>query len=301
VASRNLSVYLQHPLNSTLFRWYPPVVSRFYLRQLGRVYFSRFPEQRKRYVDPMKKTLRSSAKAADCYRHLEDTVIQGVLDHYFEKLLMAYWGLGRLRGFLTKQVKFVHTDLLRSALDEGRGVILTTAHFGAVEFLPASLALRDFPVTMVVKYKTAKLKRTLENIARILRVELVDAEEEGVMRKALSALRRGRIFITELDEFKHWKPSEEKVMNFMGKRVRLDRAVELIQRRTEAPVLMGLMERVSSRRYQLIFEQPEEHFPAPTGLGHDAQLLKKLEHYIYDYPAHWYNWKDLSHLEQLAH
>jgi len=284
-----------------MFRWYPPVVSRFYLRQLGRVYFSRFPEQRDRYIDPMKKTLRSSAKFSGYRCRLESDVIQGVIDHYFEKLLMAYWGLERVRRFLMSQVSLVHEDLLRSALNEGRGVILTTGHFGAVEFLPASLALRNFPVTMVVKYKTAKLKRTLECIARILRVELVDAEEEGVMRKALSALRRGRIFITELDEFKLWKPSDSKVMNFMGQRVRLDRAVELIQRRTDAPVLLGLVERVASRRYQLIFEQPEEHFHAPTGLGPDAQLLKKLEHYIYDYPAHWYNWKDLSHLEQLAH
>ena len=43
---------------------------------------------------------------------------------------------------------------------------------------------------------------------------------------------------------------------------------------------------------------PAEHHAAPTGLGPDAQLLKRLEHYIYDHPDHWYIWKELRHLEQ---
>ena len=41
-----------------------------------------------------------------------------------------------------------------------------------------------------------------------------------------------------------WKPTAHKVMNFFGRRVPLDRGVELLHRRTGAPVLLGLMERV---------------------------------------------------------
>ena len=120
------------------------------------------------------------------------------------------------------------------------------------------------------------------------------------MPRALSSLRQGRIFIFELDEIKHWKPTTSKVMTFFGHRIRLDRTAEIIQGRTGAPLLLGLMERIGGRRYQLVFESPREHVPAPTGLGPDAQLLKRLEHYIYTYPEHWYLWKDLSHLEKLA-
>ena len=95
-----------------------------------------------------------------------------------------------------------------------------------------------------------------------------------------------------------WKPTANKVMNFFGRRVALDRTVELLHRRTGAPVLLALMERVGTLNYQLVLESPQEHHAAPTGLGADAQLLKRLEHYIYDAPDHWYIWKDLHHLEQ---
>jgi lauroyl/myristoyl acyltransferase len=150
---------------------------------------------------------------------------------------------------------------------------------------------------MVVNYKTQRLKRTLEAIADALRVELLDVAEGAVIPRALSALRRGRIFVTELDEMESWRPTSSKVMNLFGRRVALDRSVELLHRRTGAPVVLGLMERVGRRNYHLVLEAPHEHHAAPTRLGPDAQLLKRLEHYIYDHPDHWYIWKDLQHLE----
>jgi lauroyl/myristoyl acyltransferase len=152
---------------------------------------------------------------------------------------------------------------------------------------------------MVVKYKTQRLKMTMEGIARRAGVEALDAAEGSVMTRALAALRGGRIFITELDEMSSWKPTPSKVMNFFGRRVALDRTVELLHRRTGAPVLLALMERVGTMNYQLVIESPQEHHAAPTGLSPDAQLLKRLEHYIYDAPDHWYIWKDLHHLEHL--
>jgi lauroyl/myristoyl acyltransferase len=300
MASGSLSRFLQHPLNAALFRWYPPLISRSYMRLLGRLYFSRFPVQRDLYVEPMRKTLRSSAKRHRDPDRMEKDMLQGVFDHYFEKLLTAYWGFYRMRKHLLSRVKLVHQDVLDEALRGGRGVILTTAHFGAVEFLPASLAFRDYPVTMAVRYQTPQLKRTLESLADRCGLDLLDTEGGAVVPQALAALRQKRIFIFELDEIQSWRPAEHKVMTLFDRKVRLDRTIEILQRRTGAPVLMGLMERVRGGRYQLIIEPPSEHHPAPTGLGPDAQLLKRLEHYIYDYPDHWYIWKEMAHLEPLT-
>jgi KDO2-lipid IV(A) lauroyltransferase len=225
-------------------------------------------------------------------------VLRGIFDHYFEKMLTAYWGFRKMRGLLLNRVQLTNADLLDRSLERGRGVILSTAHFGAVEFLPAALSFRGYPVTMVVRFQTPRLKRTLEKLARQANLELLDMEDGGVMAKACRGLREGRIFITELDEMKQWKPTAHKVMNFFGRRVPLDRGVELLHRRTGAPILLGLMERCAGLRYQLIVEAPQEHHAAPTGLGPDAQLLKRLEHYVYDAPDHWYIWNELHHLEQ---
>jgi len=298
MSATSLSRFVQSPLNAAIFSWYPPLVLRCYVRTLGRVYFNRKPREWERYLRSLQAIPGMARRAAGSPRELERRVLHGICDHYFEKMLMAYWGLRKVRRFLLSQTRIVGPELLDGALRHGRGVILSTGHFGAVEFLPATLAMRGYPVTMAVNYKTPALKRTLEQIANLLSVELIDVAEGAVITRALSALRRGRIFITELDEMKAWKPTADKVMSFFGRRVQLDRAVELLHRRTGAPVLLGLMERVGRQRYQLVLEEPQEHHAAPTGLGPDAQLLKRLEHYIYDSPDHWYIWDELHHLDR---
>jgi lauroyl/myristoyl acyltransferase len=298
MAAGSLSRFFQSPVNAALFPWYPHRVLRCYVRALGRLYFSKRPREWERYVRALRETSGLRGRGAGAAGELERRVLHGVCDHYFEKMLMAYWGLRKIRPFLLNQTQLVRPGLLDDALCQGRGVILATGHFGAVEFLPATLALRDYPVTMVVNYKTARLKRTLEQMGVVLRVELLDAAAGGVIPRALSALRRGRIFITELDALDAWKPVADKVMSLFGRRVRLDRAVELLHRRTGAPVLLGLMERAGRQRYRLVLEAPQEHHAAPTGLGPDAQLLKRLEHYAYGAPDHWYIWDELHHLER---
>ena len=113
-------------------------------------------------------------------------------------------------------------------------------------------------------------------------------------------MRRGSILIYQVDEISCWRPCHGKVMSLFGRRICLDRTVELLQRRTGAALLLGLMERARGGRYQLSFEAPSEHLPAPTGLGPDAQLIKRVEHYIYSFPEQWYNWKDVRLLDPLA-
>jgi lauroyl/myristoyl acyltransferase len=299
MSSGNLSRFFQSPINAAIFGWYPPRVLRSYVRALGRLYFSKRPQDREQYLQALRDTFGATRGRRRVDARLERNVIHGIFDHYFEKMLSAYWGYERVRAYLLKHVRIVNADLLERTLGEGRGLILSTGHFGAVEFLPGSLAFRGYPITMVVRYKTRKLKMTMEEIARRASVQALDVDEGSVMPRALAALRGGRIFITELDEMEAWKPTSHKVMTFFGRRVPLDRTVELLHRRTGAPVLLALMERTSALRYQLVLEAPEEHHAAPTGLGPDAQMLKRLEHYVYDHPDHWYIWKDLRHLDQL--
>ncbi len=270
------------------------------MQLLGRIYFTRHPCERERYVAPLKEILGFRAAAAEDFDSLTARVLRGIFDHYFEKLLNAYWGIERMRRMLLRDVELVHEDLLAEALREGGGVILNTAHFGALEFLPAALAFRGYPVTMMARFKTARLRKTIRRLAGEAGLELLDAADSRILPRAISSLRQGSILIYQVDEISCWRPCHTKVMSFFGRRIRLDRTVELLQRRTGAALLLGLMERVGGGRYQLNFEVPSEHLPAPTGLGPDAQLIKRVEHYIYSFPEQWYNWKDVVLLDPLA-
>ncbi len=298
MSAGQLSRFFQSPFNAALFRWCPPGLSRRYMRVMGKYYFRHNPEEKECHLRLVRQTL-GRRMTEGRGPELERRVLRGVFDHYFEKMLTAYWGYERVRSFLLRHVRLVNGDLLDAALAQGRGVILTTGHFGGLEFIPGALTYRKYPVTMVVRFQTRKLKVRTEEIAGRAGIELLDADDGAVLPRALAAIREGRIFITELDEIKHWRPRAGKVMNLFGRRVSLDRTVELLHRRTGAPVLLALMERVGRHRYQLVFEAPAEHHAAPTGLGPDAQLLKRLEHYIYDRPDHWYIWKELAHLKEL--
>ncbi|HEY6000687.1 MAG TPA: lysophospholipid acyltransferase family protein [bacterium] len=295
-----LSRFLQTPLNAAVFSWYPPQVTRCYTRLLGRRYFRVRPDEAERHLRQLREVFSHGHRAGACTPALEQQVLQGVFDHYFEKLLLAYWGFARMRRYLLRRVRLVHADLLDDALHGGRGVLVATAHFGAVEFLPASLALRGYPVTAVARFRTAKLKETLVRRASQVGVELLDLDDGAIVPKMLTTLKAGRIFVTELDELSNWRPSAAKIMNFFGRRAALDRALEVLQRRSGSPLLLGLMERLPGRRYQLVLESPVEHHAAPTGLGDDALLLKRLEHHVYEAPDHWYNWKELQRIEQPA-
>ena len=97
---------------------------------------------------------------------------------------------------------------------------------------------------------------------------------------------------------KLWKPTACKMMNFFGRRVPLDRGSSFCTGAPAPRFSSVSWSGVGGLRYQLVFEPPQEHHAAPTGLGPDAQLLKRLEHYIYDAPDHWYIWNELHHLEQ---
>ena len=44
----------------------------------------------------------------------------------------------------------------------GRGVLLITGHYGALEFMPGALAFRDYPLSVMVHCKTPRLKAILE-------------------------------------------------------------------------------------------------------------------------------------------
>jgi lauroyl/myristoyl acyltransferase len=185
-----------------------------------------------------------------------DEVVQrtfkGIFAHYHEKLFMAYTRFKKTCRYLNRRVAVEGCELLDEALARGRGVILVTGHYGAVEFLPLTLALKGYPVTMLLRFKTRQLKEILNRKAENVPVTLVDVSaEENVVFTALKALRSNQILITECDEFECWKPHRSEKGRFLGSEVRLDRSLDMLQGRSGAPICMGLVCREGSNRFSL--------------------------------------------------
>jgi len=214
---------------------------------------------------------------------------QGIFDHYHEKLIMAYYPYAAMRKLLDTRITLQGEDDLSRALKLGRGVILVTGHFGAVEFLPGVLAARGYPVSIIVKFQNRTVARLMKERAATADLELLDPDEVNVLQTALEALRRGRILITECDEFDEWREGKDTAVEFLGTRLPGDRSLNILHRRSGAPVIMALVKRRAQLHYLLEFTPVAQDGKPSGGIG--ALCLKILEQAIYETPDQWYQWK----------
>jgi lauroyl/myristoyl acyltransferase len=266
---------------------------RAYLGLLGRLYFF-FNREEKEKIRRNLSAVTRRLPRKEPTELLVHRTFQGIYAHYHEKLLIAYAHFGRVCRFLLKHVELEGQKILDEALSQGRGVILVTGHFGAVEFLPLFLALKGYPVTMVVRFKTERLKRALTRRGASKGITLLDANtDENVIFSALQALKSNQILITECDEFDAWRPYRNRSTRFLGCSCPLDRTLDLLQRRYDSPAIMGLVRRARGNRYglKLHYLGGVNYQSQPASIS--QQALEILERYICALPDQWYQWKQV--------
>ncbi len=81
----------------------------------------------------------------------------------------------------------------------------------------------------------------------------------------------------------------------------VDKTIDLVQRRTGAEVLFGLLHRFSVRKYRLIIESYGDMLSRldkkPSSVG--EAILKTFEQYVYAHPEQWYIWQDYAEIRTL--
>ncbi|MCK9376336.1 MAG: lysophospholipid acyltransferase family protein [Syntrophobacterales bacterium] len=290
----SLSKFFQMKFNAFLFRFLPFSISRCYIMLLGKLYY---------LMNWTEKQLIRQTVSYICKRKFQrkllnkkiKTAFKGIFDHYHEKLFVAYSNFPRLLDFLRSRVRFADEDLLQKALEQGKGVILVTGHFGAVEFLPGALALNGYPTSMICRFQTSRLRKSMGERAEAVGLNLIDADEGNIILSAMRALKQGRILITECDEFDEWRPDPHRDSRFLNCRLPSDRTLELLQKRSGSPVITALMQRQDDRRYTCnLAAIGNGTFPAPMPLH--ERCLSVLEATVENYPEQWYQWKKFGKL-----
>lgn len=283
-----LSRFLQLRINTYVIRFLPLFLSRAYLCLLGLIYYSLNGNERQVIEDSISAVLRGKHDLSEI-RKITNRTIKGIFTHYHEKLLTAYADHNWLYSFINTSVRLKNQSVLDRALAEGRGVILITGHFGAVEFLPVILALKKYSAAMIVRFKTQRLKKALLDRAGQHDFRILDAEEPNVSFSALKCLKENRILITECDEFDAWRPHQEKTTALFGMRSPLDRTLDALHKKYKSPVVFAALKRGWNDTYALEFHDLNQ---APTeGYSITERALSMLENYVYTYPEQWYQWK----------
>jgi len=288
-----LSRFLQWRFNTILIRWLPKIIVRPYLGLLGRIYYLLKSEEKEQIKKNLLAIVRRfpESKPADL---IVRRTFRGICHHYHEKLIIAYAHFGRVCRFLLERVELEGQDLIDECLSQGKGVILVTAHFGAVEFLPLFLALKGYRVTMVVRFKTPRLKRALVERGASKGITLLDANNgEHVIFSALQALKANQILITECDEFKAYRPHRHRSIQFLGCPCPSDRTLDLLRRRYSSPVIMGIVRRKGRDQYGLKLHSLSGIQENLESESVSQRALQLLERYIFSFPEQWYQWKEV--------
>jgi len=285
---KDLSSFLQLSWNTWIFGTLPAWLSRGYLGLLGLMYFNLAAKEQKAIKRALDHCLAGVAPG-----RIWPKIRAGIIDHYHEKLFLAFKSYGTIRDNCLKRVAITNRHVLDQALAQGRGVILVTGHYGALEFMPGALAFRHYPLSVMVHCKTPRLRRILEDRSSRAGVELMDPKSGEVFFTALEHLKRGRVLITQCDEISMWRPYRDKTTQFLGLTVPLDRSMDILARKSRAEVVLGLVHRKGRRRYELELIRPEKH-PAAAGQRNvSAQCLSVLSEHILKQPHQWYEWKKL--------
>ncbi len=291
----SLSKFCQARANVMLFRCLPFRISRWYLGLIGKIYFI-FKWREKALISrTIRHVLGRDLPAANLKPAVRQA-FRGIIDHYHEKMFMAYSNFRKLVRFVDERIELTGEEELREALAAGKGVILVTGHFGAVEFLPGRLALKGYPVSIICRFQTDRLRQTLQERAKSVNLNVIDPENGNVLLAAMKALKAGQILITECDEFEEWRPGGTHHTRFLNARLDADRSLDILHKRSGAPVVTGFLHRNGQKRYTLKLQAiPHGNgaaAPPPVGL----QCLAVLEKAVLADPAQWYQWKKFGQM-----
>ena len=285
--SLNLSKFLQMRLNSWLIRFLPFFLSRYFLCVLGRLYYYFNRKERDLINKTITFVLGRSLSPREL-RRARRAIFRGIFDHYHEKLYLAYTPFKRVRKFFANKMQFEGEAALQEALAQGKGAILATGHFGAVEFLPAALAFKGYKVAIICRFQTSRLRDSLVERAQQVDLQVIDSDKGNCLLAAIKALKQGRIIITESDEFDEWKAKDDHQISFLGATLDYDRALDVLQKRSGSPVVSALVSRTGKGYTLNLAAVPHQQV---DGKKVGEKCLEILADKCEMLPTQWYQWK----------
>lgn len=291
ISKLGLSQFFQLSFNVRLARFLPLFCLRMYLYAIGLFYFSLKQTERVRITHCLKYVLKPNHNALEFYMSSFKTFL-GIFDHYYEKLILVYRPLSEMMDFLRSRLTITNQGHLDNIAKTGKGGILVTGHFGAVEFLPLALAMTGYKIAIICRFKTKKQKDEVLRKAGKFDAVFIDADEPKVTFRALRAIKDGRILLTECDEFPEWRLHKDKKIPVFGQMRSQDRTLDFFYRRAGVPVVMGLMRR-EKEGFTLCLETIAD---GRKDISPAAMAWEKLEGYILKYPQQWYQWKEAANM-----
>jgi len=209
----------------------------------------------------------------------------------FDYIAYNYYDLFRLPTLTEQQVStMVHVtgwQNVEEALSLGKGVVMTSAHFGNIEIVLYAMLLRGVSITIPAeRVEPPELYEYLTKLRTSKGLKLIPID--GPMLELVRTLRRGGVAGIAGDRN---VIGEGCVVTFFGAAARLPDGHVRLAMRTGAPLVFGFSRRVFRDRYEATFlphslipdaGSEEERFAAGM-----AYVVEGLEKAIREHPEQW--------------
>jgi len=188
---------------------------------------------------------------------------------------------------LFELVEFAGEENLKSALSEGKGVLVLSAHLGNWDMLAASLAAKGFPISLITKVSRSEaLNRVWMGYREAAGIKIFISS--GSMGRILRQLKSGGIVGFVLDQ--NALREDGVFVPFFGKAACTLGSLAVLARRTGAPVIPVYTFREGGR-HRVVVEGP---IITPEIEDRDLDVLKRTEAYtswtekvIREHPEQW--------------
>ena len=204
--------------------------------------------------------------------------------------------LEEVDGFAT----FEGVKNLNAALEEGRGVLVMTSHFGNWELMALAYSLRYRPVSLVIRpLDIPFLDSLITNIRTRGGNQMI--AKKGSVRKVLRLLAAGEVVGLLIDQNPAWE--EGVFVPFFKEIACTNKALSALALRTNAPVIPVYNVRKPNGTYRIVFE-PEVVLDRSGDTRRDmeentANFNRIIESYVRRHPEQWFwvhqRWKTRPH------
>lgn len=150
------------------------------------------------------------------------------------------------REEVRERTRVIGWERLKEAMDQGRGVVMATAHFGNWELGGASVAVRGLPTDAVVqRQRNPFVEREVAAMREALGVRQIDRRRAP--KQVLRALRQGHLigFVADQNAGRHGV-----FVPFFGSPASTHRGAALFAIRANAPLFFGVAVRQSDGTYE---------------------------------------------------
>lgn len=193
-------------------------------------------------------------------------------------------------NLLKKQIEITGRDNLDSALAEGRGVILVSAHFGNFPLMLAKLSLEGYKTSGIMRYMRDERTEKFFLVRRIrLGIKTIYTQPRKVcVENSLRVLRNNELLFFLLDQN---FGTAGVFVDFFGRKAATATGPVILAKRTQAKILPCFIIRQKDDTLKIIFEPALELERGNNGekavVNNVQRITNIIESYIRKYPAEW--------------